>query len=168
MGGEGACTQRVYTQTHTQTPSLHQRILHRSSRILQFATGDRDLQMHNYLCNRPRLFGDDPMQKNRGNFWCERRGGMRVLRFFSSLPSSSPFFRFLAPPHRTGACQVRPEATPPPGFGPQLYPGFGKQRARGSGRSCPEATTARRAKQVPAGIFPIRIKYAFYLFIYNL
>jgi hypothetical protein len=85
-GGRGGLyLARVHTKTHT-TPSLHQRILHRSSRILQFTTGDRDLQMHNYLCNRARLFGDDPMQKNRGNFWCERRGGMRALRFFSSSP----------------------------------------------------------------------------------
>jgi hypothetical protein len=79
--GFGACTHK---HTHT-TPSLHQRILHRSSRILQIATGDRDLRMHNYLCNRTRLFVDDPMQKNRGNFWCERR--KECERYASSLLS---------------------------------------------------------------------------------
>jgi hypothetical protein len=125
MGGEGARVWRVCTQTHTTTPSLHQRILHRTSRILQIETGDRDLQMHNYLCNRARMFGDDPMQKNRGNFWCERRE--ECERYACSLlsPSSSLFFRFLAPPHRTGACQVRPEATPRPGSVRSCTPGSG-------------------------------------------
>jgi hypothetical protein len=118
MGGEGACTWRVYTQTHTQ---LHLFIKEYCTVLYGYCNSRLKIE----ICRCTILYATErdclamTNAKESREFLVQTEGGMRTLRFFSSLPSSSPFFRFLAPPHRAGgACQVRPEATPPPGFGP--------------------------------------------------
>ncbi len=167
MGGEGACTWRVYTQTHTQLHLF----------IKEYCTvlhGYCDSRLKIEICRCTILYATehDCLAKTQ----CKRIAGIfganggrnasATLLLFSPL-----IFSFLPLPSSatqswwrlTGSARSRTSSR----LRSVAVPGFGKQRARGSGRSCPEATTARRAKQVPAGIFPIRIKYLFFFFFAN-